>query len=362
MVITATADLDAAIADLVHSAFGHAGQKCSAASLALVEASVYDGPHFLRRLADAVRSLRVGPATDPGQPGRPADRPARGTPWPGRSPQLDDGEAWLVPPDGHRPRGAHRRPPGLVVPPDRVLRPRPRGRPGGRPRRGDRGPERRPLRPDRRDPQPRPGRDRHLVRPGGGRQRLRQPPHDRRHRRPPALRRLEALERRPHRQGRAAPTTCSASAAGRSPGGPSPERARPRSPRPGPRSSPASTTRRPRGRSQRVPLPAAAPGPAPGRRLGRRGRDRRRPPGRRDDRHAPRGGRRRRPPRPGDRHRPGPLPRPGRPRGVGRRPRRRRARVDDNPVVDHGRVELLRWLREQAISRTRHRYGTVLPD
>ena len=38
------------------------------------------------------------------------------------------------------------------------------------------------------------------------------------------------------------------------------------------------------------------------------------------------------------------------------------ATVDDNPVVDHGRVELVRWMREQAISRTRHRYGTVLPD
>jgi RHH-type proline utilization regulon transcriptional repressor/proline dehydrogenase/delta 1-pyrroline-5-carboxylate dehydrogenase len=34
--------------------------------------------------------------------------------------------------------------------------------------------------------------------------------------------------------------------------------------------------------------------------------------------------------------------------------------VDDNPIVDHGRVELLRWLREQSISRTTHRYGTVL--
>ena len=44
MVITAAADDDAAIDDLVRSAFGHAGQKCSAASLAIVEASVYDDP------------------------------------------------------------------------------------------------------------------------------------------------------------------------------------------------------------------------------------------------------------------------------------------------------------------------------
>src|SRR5262249_47614608 len=63
IVITGGADLDLAIGDLVRSAFGHAGQKCSAASLAIVEAGVYDGTRFLERLADAVRSIRVGPAT-----------------------------------------------------------------------------------------------------------------------------------------------------------------------------------------------------------------------------------------------------------------------------------------------------------
>ncbi|MGI9591401.1 MAG: aldehyde dehydrogenase family protein, partial [Myxococcota bacterium] len=46
-------------------AFGHAGQKCSAASLGIVVAEVYDDPTFRRRLRDAVRSLRVGAATDP---------------------------------------------------------------------------------------------------------------------------------------------------------------------------------------------------------------------------------------------------------------------------------------------------------
>ena len=33
--------------------------------------------------------------------------------------------------------------------------------------------------------------------------------------------------------------------------------------------------------------------------------------------------------------------------------------VDDAPVVSHGRVELLRWVREQAVSTTAHRYGNV---
>ncbi|MCU1373042.1 MAG: NAD-dependent aldehyde dehydrogenase, partial [Actinomycetia bacterium] len=33
--------------------------------------------------------------------------------------------------------------------------------------------------------------------------------------------------------------------------------------------------------------------------------------------------------------------------------------VDDSAVVGHGRIELLRWVREQAISETRHRYGNL---
>jgi RHH-type proline utilization regulon transcriptional repressor/proline dehydrogenase/delta 1-pyrroline-5-carboxylate dehydrogenase len=35
--------------------------------------------------------------------------------------------------------------------------------------------------------------------------------------------------------------------------------------------------------------------------------------------------------------------------------------LDDEPVVRHGRIELLRWVREQAVSITRHRYGNVQP-
>nr|MBA2610251.1 bifunctional proline dehydrogenase/L-glutamate gamma-semialdehyde dehydrogenase [Actinomycetota bacterium] len=64
IVVTAAADLDGAVRDIVKSAFGHAGQKCSAASLAIVEASVYDDERFLERLTDAVRSVRVGDSTD----------------------------------------------------------------------------------------------------------------------------------------------------------------------------------------------------------------------------------------------------------------------------------------------------------
>lgn len=97
LIITAAADIDQAIKDLVRSAFGHAGQKCSAASLAIVEASVYDDPTFAPRLADAVRSLkvgdprdlatRVGPLISP--PGPALERALT---------SLESGERWLVEP------------------------------------------------------------------------------------------------------------------------------------------------------------------------------------------------------------------------------------------------------------------------
>jgi len=97
MVITEAADIDQAIKDLVRSAFGHAGQKCSAASIAIVEAPVYDDPSFARRLADAVRSLRVGSATDPATIMGPLIGPPRG-PLERALTTLEPGETWLVEP------------------------------------------------------------------------------------------------------------------------------------------------------------------------------------------------------------------------------------------------------------------------
>jgi RHH-type proline utilization regulon transcriptional repressor/proline dehydrogenase/delta 1-pyrroline-5-carboxylate dehydrogenase len=57
IVVTSLADRDQAIRDLVGSAFGHVGQKCSAASLAICEAEVYDDGDFRRQLRDAAASL-----------------------------------------------------------------------------------------------------------------------------------------------------------------------------------------------------------------------------------------------------------------------------------------------------------------
>ncbi len=62
MIVTAMSDRDQAIKHILHSAFSHAGQKCSATSLVLLEAEVYDDPGFRRALCEAAESLRVGSA------------------------------------------------------------------------------------------------------------------------------------------------------------------------------------------------------------------------------------------------------------------------------------------------------------
>lgn len=97
IVITAQADRDLAIKDLVKSAFGHAGQKCSAASLAILEAEVYDDPDFRRQLRDAAASLRVGPATDFASVVTPLIREPGAALKRGLT-TLDDGEEWLLEP------------------------------------------------------------------------------------------------------------------------------------------------------------------------------------------------------------------------------------------------------------------------
>jgi RHH-type proline utilization regulon transcriptional repressor/proline dehydrogenase/delta 1-pyrroline-5-carboxylate dehydrogenase len=61
-IVTAMADRDQAIKHVLHSAFSHAGQKCSATSLLLLEAEVYDDPKFKHALCDAVNSICVGSA------------------------------------------------------------------------------------------------------------------------------------------------------------------------------------------------------------------------------------------------------------------------------------------------------------
>ncbi|MCP2264428.1 proline dehydrogenase family protein [Promicromonospora thailandica] len=102
IVVTPSADLDLAVADVVRSAFGHAGQKCSAASLVILVGSVGDprtvtGERFRRQLVDAVSSLAVGPATDLATVMGPLTEPAQGKLLRALT-TLEDGESWLVRP------------------------------------------------------------------------------------------------------------------------------------------------------------------------------------------------------------------------------------------------------------------------
>jgi RHH-type proline utilization regulon transcriptional repressor/proline dehydrogenase/delta 1-pyrroline-5-carboxylate dehydrogenase len=97
IVVTPSADRDRAVADLVRSAFGNAGQKCSAASLAILVGSVGASERFRRQLADAASSIIVGTPDD-----------LRSTVGPLIAPpperlldaltSLGDGESWLVEP------------------------------------------------------------------------------------------------------------------------------------------------------------------------------------------------------------------------------------------------------------------------
>ncbi|HEX5657240.1 MAG TPA: bifunctional proline dehydrogenase/L-glutamate gamma-semialdehyde dehydrogenase, partial [Polyangiales bacterium] len=96
-IVTAMSDRELAIRDAVHSAFGHAGQKCSATSLLILVREVYDDPAFRATLKDAVESLHVGPAWDARSFVTPLIRE------PGPELQrglttLEAGESWLVEP------------------------------------------------------------------------------------------------------------------------------------------------------------------------------------------------------------------------------------------------------------------------
>jgi RHH-type proline utilization regulon transcriptional repressor/proline dehydrogenase/delta 1-pyrroline-5-carboxylate dehydrogenase len=63
IIVDADADLDAAIAGVVQSAFGFQGQKCSACSRVIVLDEAYD--RFKGRIVEATRSLKVGDPADP---------------------------------------------------------------------------------------------------------------------------------------------------------------------------------------------------------------------------------------------------------------------------------------------------------
>ena len=97
IIVTPSADLDLAAADVARSAFGHAGQKCSAASLVILVGSVAESKRFERQLVDAVGSMRVGLPDDPATQMGPIIEPASGKLLKALT-TLDKGERWLVEP------------------------------------------------------------------------------------------------------------------------------------------------------------------------------------------------------------------------------------------------------------------------
>jgi 1-pyrroline-5-carboxylate dehydrogenase len=64
IVVDGDCDLDKAVDGVFFSAFGYQGQKCSACSRAIVDASVYD--RFLEKLAPKAKAIKVGSSDDPG--------------------------------------------------------------------------------------------------------------------------------------------------------------------------------------------------------------------------------------------------------------------------------------------------------
>jgi RHH-type proline utilization regulon transcriptional repressor/proline dehydrogenase/delta 1-pyrroline-5-carboxylate dehydrogenase len=97
IIITASADMNLAVKDVVYSAFAHAGQKCSACSLVVLVGSAAASRRFRDQIADATASLKVGPASDATvkvgpliEP--PGDKLLRGLT------KLEPGQSWLVEP------------------------------------------------------------------------------------------------------------------------------------------------------------------------------------------------------------------------------------------------------------------------
>jgi RHH-type proline utilization regulon transcriptional repressor/proline dehydrogenase/delta 1-pyrroline-5-carboxylate dehydrogenase len=96
-IVTAVSDRDLAIKHILHSAFSHSGQKCSATSLLLLQAEVYDDPAFRRGLSEAVQSLKVGSAWELDTKMGPMIKPPSGELETALK-VLEPGEEWAVMP------------------------------------------------------------------------------------------------------------------------------------------------------------------------------------------------------------------------------------------------------------------------
>ncbi|MDQ0642711.1 bifunctional proline dehydrogenase/L-glutamate gamma-semialdehyde dehydrogenase [Microbacterium murale] len=98
IIVTPSADLDLAAKDVAYSAFGHAGQKCSAASLVILVGSVAHSERFRRQLIDAVGSYRVGRPWEGATRIGPLIGPAEGKLLHALT-ALEPGEKWVIEPE-----------------------------------------------------------------------------------------------------------------------------------------------------------------------------------------------------------------------------------------------------------------------
>ncbi len=96
-IVSSLSDRELAIKNVMHSAFSHAGQKCSATSLLLLEDEVYHDPGFRHGLVDAAESLKVGSAWDLKTKMGPLIRPPEGALLRGLT-ELESGESWAAMP------------------------------------------------------------------------------------------------------------------------------------------------------------------------------------------------------------------------------------------------------------------------
>jgi RHH-type proline utilization regulon transcriptional repressor/proline dehydrogenase/delta 1-pyrroline-5-carboxylate dehydrogenase len=96
-IVTAMSDRDQAVKNVVYSAFGNCGQKCSATSLLILEPELYEDGKFRRHLVDAAASFATGSAWALQNRMGPLIRPPKGDLLRGLT-QLEPGETWALKP------------------------------------------------------------------------------------------------------------------------------------------------------------------------------------------------------------------------------------------------------------------------
>ena len=97
IIVTENADYDLAAADIIKSAFGNAGQKCSAASLIILVGQAYRSQRLRHQILDAASSVRVGSPLDLRSQMGPLAEPANGKLLDGLT-KLDPGQVWALKP------------------------------------------------------------------------------------------------------------------------------------------------------------------------------------------------------------------------------------------------------------------------